>query len=121
MSEEEDYSENLDKICPNCMIANPNNAENCMMCDKDLLETVLFLEDEFFDIEITSKEFIEYRKNYYRTRRTGKVKHFKLDKMRNINFGTPIKRFSFEYDGKKEVYPLRDVNFILLKKLINGG
>ncbi len=106
------------KICPGCKIANPDNSKNCIVCDKDLLETILFIEDEFFDIEITSTEFIEYRKNYYRTRRTGKIRRFKLDKMENINFGTPIKRFSFEYNGKKEVYPLKDENYTLIMNVI---
>lgn len=110
--------ETFHKICPNCKLANPANTENCIMCDKDLTQTVLFIEDSFFDIEITSTEFIEYRKNYYRTRRTGKVKRFKLDKMKNIRFGYPIKRFIFEYNGKKEVYPLKDVNYDLMKEIL---
>jgi hypothetical protein len=116
MSEETDKSEDFGKICPSCGIANPEEFKSCMMCDKDLTLTVLFLEDAFFDIELTTTEFIEYRKNYYRTRRTGKIKRFKLDKMGNINFEIPIKRFSFDYDGKREVYPLKDENYMLLKE-----
>lgn len=116
MFEETDDSADFGKICPACGIANPEEFNRCMMCDKDLTLTVLFIEDEFFDIELTTTEFIEYRKNYYRTRRTGKIKRFKLDKMENINFGSPIKRFSFDYDGKREVYPLKDENYMLLKE-----
>jgi len=116
MSEETDKSEDFGKICPACGIANPENENRCIMCDKDLTLTVLFLEDSFFDIELTTTEFIEYRKNYYRTRRTGKIKRFKLDKMENIEFGSPIKRFIFDYNGKREVYPLKDENFMNLKE-----
>ena len=115
MSEETHNSEDFSKICPACGLANPEEFKNCMMCDKDLTLTVLFLEDAFFDIELTTTEFIEYRKNYYRTRRTGKIKRFKLDKMENIEFGSPIKRFSFDYNGKREVYPLKDENYMRLK------
>lgn len=113
-----DDDKNLDfgKICPACGMANTTDSKYCLMCDKDLMETVLFFEDEFFDIELTSTEFIEYRKNYYRTRRTGKIKRFKLDKMENISFGSPIKRFIFEYNGKREVYPLKDENYDELKQ-----
>ena len=119
MSEETHNSEDFGKICPACGLANPENFNRCIMCDKDLTLTVLFFEDAFFDIELTTTEFIEYRKNYYRTRRTGKIKRFKLDKMENIEFGNPIKRFSFDYNGKREVYPLKDENYMLLKKKLD--
>jgi hypothetical protein len=115
MSEENEKGKYLGKICPACEIVNPEEFERCMMCDKDLTLTVLFLEDKFFDIELTTTEFIEYRKNFYRTRRTGKIKRFKLEKMENIEFGSPIKRFSFDYNDKREVYPLLDENYKLLK------
>lgn len=118
MSNNSPNNEDFGKICPACGIANPQEFKRCMMCDKDLTLTVLYFEDAFFDIELTTTEFIEYRKNYYRTRRTGKIKHFKLDKMENINFGSPIKRFSFDYDGKREVYALKDENYKLLKDKI---
>ena len=121
MSEEIDKIEDFGKICPACGIANPEEFKNCMMCDKDLTLTVLFFEDAFFDIELTTTEFIEYRKNYYRTRRTGKIKRFKLDKMENISFGSPIKRFSFDYNGKREVYPLKDENYMLLMEKLKIG
>lgn len=116
MSEETENNVDFGKICPACGIANPEEFKRCMMCDKDLALTVLFLEDSFFDIELTTTEFIEYRKNYYRTRRTGKVKRFKLDKMENITFGSPIKRFIFDYEGKREVYPMKDENYMRLKE-----
>lgn len=82
MSLDENINDEItfNKICPKCGVANPDNEDNCIICDKDLLETVLYLEDAFFDLEITETEFVEYRKNYYRTRRTGKVKRFNLKK-----------------------------------------
>jgi hypothetical protein len=108
----------FDKICPNCGVGNLNDTENCIVCDKYLIETVLYFEDEFYDIELTNELLIEYRKNFYRTRRTGKVKKFCIDKMEKINFGHPITRFSFEYNGKKEVYALKKENYDSLKDLM---
>jgi len=88
------------------------------VCDKDLEETVLFFEDEFYDIELTNDSFIEYRKNFYKTRRTGKVRVFSIDKMEKIRFGHPITRFTFNYNGKKEVYALKAENYRSLKYLM---
>jgi len=120
MSADEEYGDKISfgKICPECGVGNPNDAETCIVCDKDLSETLLFLEDEFYDLEVTKKFLIEYRKNFYRTRRTGKVKKFLIDKMEKIKFGHPITRFNFEYDGKKEVYALKDENYDSLKDLM---
>ena len=105
----------FDRICPSCGVGNPEDADKCIICDKDLNETVLFLEDEFYDIELTRESLIEYRKNFFRTRRTGKVKKYSLNKMENIVFGHPITRFSFVYNGKKEVYALKKENYMCLK------
>jgi hypothetical protein len=124
MSMDEKYNNDIpyNKICPECGVGNPENTDNCIVCDKNLLETVLFLEDEFYDLEITKELFIEYRKNFYKTRRTGKVKKYLLVKMEKIVFGYPITRFSFEYNGKREVYALKKENYDSLKDLmINLG
>ena len=119
MSMDEEYCEiSFNKICPKCGVGNPEDAENCIVCNKDLSETLLFFEDEFYDLEITKEFFIEYRKNFYRTRRTGKVRKFRIDKMEKIKFGHPVTRFSFEYDGKNEVYALKDENYDSLKDLM---
>ena len=61
---------------------------------------------------------MEHRKNFYRTRRTGKIKRYRIAGMKKIDFGHPITRFSFEYDGKKEVYALKNENYTLLKDLM---
>jgi ribosomal protein L40E len=121
MSLEDDSNDKItfNKICPKCGVANPDYSDNCIICDKDLLETKLYIEDAFFDLEITETELVEYRKNFYRTRRTGKVKRFKLEKIEKISFGHPIKRICFIYEGKKEVYPLKDENYNLLKDFMN--
>ncbi len=118
VDEEYDSGISFDKICPNCGVGNPDDAENCIVCDKDLVETLLFIEDEFYDLEVTKELLIEYRKNFYRTRRTGKIKKFLIDKMKKLCFGHPIKRFIFEYDGKKEVYALQDKNYDSVKDLM---
>jgi len=118
MQEKFNIEISFDKICPNCGVGNLNDAENCIVCDRYLVETVLYFEDEFYDVELTKELFIEYRKNFYRTRRTGKVKKFCINKMEKINFGHPITRFSFEYNGKKEVYALKKENYDLLKDLM---
>ena len=108
----------FNKVCPECGVGNTADAENCIVCDKDLTETVLFLEDEFYDLEITRELLVEHRKNFYRTRRTGKIKRYRIAGMKKIDFGHPITRFSFEYDGKKEVFALKNENYTLLKDLM---
>jgi len=108
----------FNKLCPECGVGNPDDAENCVVCDKDLTKTVLFLEDEFYDLELTSELLVEYRKNFYRTRRTGKVKRYMIADMNKLNFGHPITRFSFECDGKREVYALKKENYNSLKDLM---
>ena len=120
MTVDDEYPDGIsfDSICPNCGVGNPDDADNCIVCDKDLLETILYLEDEFYDLEVTEEEFVEYRKNFYRTRRTGKVVRFKIEEMEKLEFGYPVTRFSFEYNGKKEVYALKEENYKLLKQLM---
>jgi hypothetical protein len=108
----------FDKICPNCCVGNPDDADNCIMCDKDLEETLLYFEDEFYDIEVTNDLFIVYKKNFYKTRRTGKILRFDIDKMEKIHFGYPITRFTFSYNGKKEIYALKAENYRALKYLM---
>jgi hypothetical protein len=120
MSIDEKYNVEIsfDKICPKCGVGNPEDEDNCIVCDKNLLETLVYLEDEFYDIELTSDSMIEYRKNFYRTRRTGKVKTYNITKMENMRFEHPITRFSFEYNGLKEVYALKKENYELLKDIM---
>jgi ribosomal protein L40E len=99
------------RICPECGVGNPEEADNCIICDKDLSETLLFFEDEFYDMELTRELLVEYRKNFYRTRRTGKVKKYFITEIKDVKFGHPIKRFSFKYNGKKEVYAIKEDNY----------
>jgi hypothetical protein len=120
MSLDDEYSNGIsfDKVCPSCGVGNPDDADNCIICDKDLNETVIFLEDEFYDIELTKTSLIEYRKNFFRTRRTGKVKRYRLNKMEKIVFGYPVTRLNFYYNGKKEVYALKEENYRSLKDVM---
>lgn len=51
-------------ICPECGVGNLRGTENCLVCDNDLKNTVAFLEDDSFDLEITKDSIIEYRKSF---------------------------------------------------------
>lgn len=110
----------FDKICPSCGVGNPSDALNCIVCDRDLRETVLFLEDAFFDLELTHEDLVEYKKNFYRTRRTGKVVRYHLKDMAEVEFGHPVKRFIFEYNGERVVLPLEDDNYERLKDTLEA-
>jgi hypothetical protein len=106
-------------ICPECGVANPENAEYCLVCERDLRNTLLFLEDDSFDLEITSDCIIEYRKNFWGTDRTGKVNKYPLREISNLEFGHPITRFKFDFNGKRHVIPIKNENMDSLKKLLN--
>ena len=105
-------------ICPECGVANPDNSLNCMVCDRDLTNIVLFLEDDSFDLELTSEFLIEYRKNFWGTDRTGKVITYPLSEITNIEYGSPITRFKFDYNGKRHVIPLKKENMEILKEVL---
>lgn len=105
-------------ICPECGGGNPSDSLNCLVCDKNLEETVAFMEDDSFDLELTSELLIEYRKNFWGTRRTGKVKHYVRGEMENLEFGEKISRFKFDYHGKRIVIPLRTENIEKLQLLL---
>lgn len=104
-------------ICPECGVGNPEGAKYCLVCDRDLEETVAFMEDDSFDLEATRDFLIEYRKNFWGTRRTGKITKYSWDKMKDVEFGVPVNRFIFIYEGKRVVLPLRDENMEIMKKL----
>ncbi|MBM4241843.1 MAG: hypothetical protein FJ150_09330 [Euryarchaeota archaeon] len=105
-----------DLICPECGVGNPRDAKECTICEKNLEETILFLEDDSFDLEITKDCIIEYRKKFWGEERTGKVNKYHIRKIKNIEFGSPISRFIFEYNGARKVLPLKKEN---LEKLIH--
>ena len=120
MTDDHEFNEgtSFNRICPECGVGNQEEVDNCIVCDKDLSETLLFFEDEFYDMELTTEFLIEYRKNFYRTRRTGKVKKYVISEMKDVKFGHPIKRFSFTYNGKNEVYALNEDNYNSLKDIL---
>jgi hypothetical protein len=54
MEEEFKPAISFDLICPGCGVGNPRGAINCLVCDKNLEETIYFMEDDSFDLEITA-------------------------------------------------------------------
>jgi hypothetical protein len=104
--------------CPECGVVNPDDAEYCLVCDRDLTNIVLFLEDDSFDLELTANCLIEYRKNFWGTDRTGKVIEYPLSEISNIEFGSPISRFKFDYNGERHVIPLKEENMASLKVIL---
>lgn len=104
-------------ICPECGVGNPEGSKYCLVCDRKLEDTLLFLEDDSFDLEVTADYLIEYRKNFWGTRRTGKVVKFSWDKIEDVQFGSPVNRFIFFYDGRRVVLPLREENMQMMKRL----
>lgn len=105
-------------ICPECGVANPDDSICCMVCDRDLTNIVLFLEDDSFDLELTSENLIEYRKNFWGTDRTGKVIRYPLSEIKNIEYGSPITRFKFDHNGGRKVIPLKKENMEVLKDVL---
>lgn len=103
-------------ICPDCGVGNPKDAENCLICDRDLKNIIAFLEDDPYDLEITEDSLIEYKKNFWGDERTGKITTYYFEKMEKIEFGSPISRFIFEYEGKRIVLPLREENMEIIRK-----
>lgn len=109
--------EEFSLICPECGVGNPKNTKNCIICDRDLTNIIIFLVDDPYDLEITEDSLIEYKKNFWGTERTGKVTTYYLSKMKKIEFGSPITRFIFEYEGKRVVLPLREENMEKIKSI----
>lgn len=111
----------FDLICPECGVGNPEGALKCLVCGRDLEKTVAFMEDDFFDLEVTHDLLIEYRKSFWGNRRTGKVNKYCRDQMEDVEFGSPVNRLIFNYEGKRVVLPLRDENTIELKKIFKAS
>lgn len=111
-----DISDAFSLICPGCGVGNPEGTEYCIFCDKDLKETILFLEDNSFDLEITKEFLIEYKKKFWGEERSGKVNRYKLNKIKNIKIGSPISRFIFEYSEKRVVLPFKKENLKKIKE-----
>ena len=93
---------------------NTENSETNAVSDKNLL----YIEDQFFDIEITKNKFIAYEKKNSGTKRTGKVKEYNMDAMENIHFEYPVTIVNFDYQGKKAVYSFNPKNYNSLKDLM---
>ena len=63
-------------ICPECGVGNPEDADNCIICDRDLKNIIIFMEDDPYDLEITEDSLIEYKKNFWGDERTGKKNEY---------------------------------------------
>ncbi|WP_424355737.1 hypothetical protein [Methanobacterium sp. MBAC-LM] len=113
---EEKVENQFDLICPECGVGNLKGAKNCLVCGKNLEDTVAFLEDDSFDLEITKDALIEYRKTFWGDNRTGKVNKYSLNEIENVEFG-PSSRFIFIYNGKRIVLPLKKENLKKLKEI----
>lgn len=114
-NENNEIMNNFTLICPECGVGNPNNAANCIICDRDLKNIIAFMEDDPYDLEITKNSLIIYKKNFWGNERTGKIIEYKIDKIEKIEFGSPVKRFIFEYENKRVVLPLREENMEIIK------
>ncbi len=106
----------FDLICPECGVGNLKGSKNCLVCGKNLEDTILFLEDDSFDLEITNDALLEYRKKFWGDDRTGKVNKYSLNEIENMEFG-PSSRFIFTYNEKRIVLPLRKENLKKLKEI----
>lgn len=106
----------FDLICPECGVGNLKGSKNCLVCGKNLEDTILFLEDDSFDLEITKDAIIEYRKKFWGDSRTGKVNKYNLNEIENVEFG-PSSRFIFLHNGKRIVLPLQEENMKKLKEI----
>ena len=114
--EENDLPDIFVLICPECGVGNPEGTEYCIFCDKDLKETVLFLEDDSFDVEITKELLIEYKKKFWGEERSGKVNKYELNEIKDIEIGSPIPRFIFQYKGERVALPFKKENLIKIKE-----
>ncbi|MGB9937027.1 MAG: hypothetical protein ACPK7O_04855 [Methanobacterium sp.] len=114
-SNENNNREKWGTICPECGVGNPKDAENCIICDRDLTNIIIYFEDDPYDLEITEDSLIIYKKNFWGTERTGKEDKYYLAKMEKIEFGSPINRFIFMYEGKRVVLPLQEENMDKIK------
>ncbi len=117
---EDETQISFDLICPECGVGNPSSAKNCLFCDRNLEDTIEFMEDDFFDLEITCDYLVEYRKKFWGVERSGKINKYRWSDMEDIKFGSPIPRFIFHYHGEKKVIPLRDENMATLKKVLKS-
>lgn len=111
-----DSSTSFTQICPECGMSNLEDASVCMMCGKNLEDTLLYLEEDRYDLELTPEYLIEYRKKFWGQERSGKIKKFKISSIECYKMGSPISRFIFIYKGKREVLPMEKNN---LDRLLN--
>ena len=108
----------FDLICPECGVGNLKGSTNCLVCDRNLKDIIVFFEEDSFDLEITKDSIIEYRKSFWEGKRTGKINNYSLDKIENVEFGSSVSRFIFIYEGKRVVLPLKEENMGKIKEIL---
>ena len=114
MSTHNEYTEIYSgKTCPEGLDNTENSSDTV-----ESNEILLYIEDQFFDVEITADKFIAYEKKNSGTRRTGKVKEYSIDSMKNIHFEYPVTIVNFDYQGKKAVYSFNEKNYNSIKELM---
>lgn len=118
MSNDAELPVSFDQICPECGVGNPSQAKKCLFCDKNLENTLEYMEDDSFDLEVTSEYLVEYKKKFWGDERSGKVNKYRWSEIENFEFGSPIPRFIFYYQGKRKVIPLKDENLAALKRVL---
>lgn len=78
-------------------VGNPEGAKFCLVCDGDLTKTVASMEGGSFDLDVTKRFLIEYRKNFWGVHRTGAIVKYRWDEMEQVEFGSPVNRLIFIY------------------------
>ncbi len=101
------------KTCPEDM-GNTENSTYHPENDK----TLLSLEDQFFDIEITKNRFTAYEKKNSGNKRNGKFKEYNMKDIENFHFGYPVLIASFQYHDKRAVFSFNEKNYNALKDLM---
>ena len=95
-----------------------HNNDNAIINNGKSDKTLLYIEDQFFDIEVTNIKFIAYEKRNTGTKRTGKFKEYNIADMENMHFEYPVTIVNFDYNGKKSVYSFNEKNYNSLKDLM---
>ncbi|WP_414470215.1 hypothetical protein [Methanobacterium sp. ACI-7] len=116
--------------CPECYNINPESAENCQKCGKNLKEILFFSKGKLSDmpdVEMTKRFLIVYKNNIF-GKRSGKIDKYYLNKMGkveindNIQYGLsplPFKyvALNFSYGDKTDYYKSKKTVYIREKDI----
>lgn len=111
-------------VCPVCLSKNTNNNGICPKCGKNLKETLFYFEGHGskmrYDIEITPTSLIKYKKGRFNDKRTGKVKTYDRDLMKNIGIIPRYSQLMFKYKGKYVKLAFLKENIDEVKEILVG-